>query len=249
MAALAYTGLKGNLGNAVKIAQAMPPVGMVPAFAGAGGRVGPTAVAGEGVKLGVPGPAGPLGTSGAMMTKHGDGEGTEPAGTEKATHPKAKGEEVSSETTSAPKTEEPTTSPQSETGGASSTSTEGVTLREPARRHWAATVNQSSVAKNLNTVIEPGVDVAGDVAGIQAGKAARVNGNYVINGRTYGVHDGTLYPISGPGFHQLNRGAFQALGVLNKFGNTPQAHAILEKMKNVGPGEVEAALKAWSASR
>jgi len=57
MAALAYTGVKGNLGKAVKIAQAMPPAGMVPALAGANGRVGPMAVAGEGVKLGVPGPA------------------------------------------------------------------------------------------------------------------------------------------------------------------------------------------------
>jgi hypothetical protein len=101
----------------------------------------------------------------------------------------------------------------------------------------------------VNTVIVPGVDVGMDVAGIRAGKAARVDGNHVINGRTYGSHDGTLYPISGPGFHQLNRGAFQALGVLNKFGDTPQAHGILAKMKNVGPSEVEAALAAWSASR
>jgi hypothetical protein len=69
------------------------------------------------------------------------------------------------------------------------------------------------------------------------------------DGRTYGVHDGTLYPLSGPGFHQLSRGAFQALGVFNRFGNTPQAHTILERMKNVGPAEIEAALKAWSASR
>ncbi|HEX8112343.1 MAG TPA: DUF4157 domain-containing protein [Kofleriaceae bacterium] len=74
MAALAYTGVKGNLGKAVKIAQAMPPAGMVPALAGAGGRVGPTAVAGEGVKLGVPSPAGPLGTAGGMKM-HTDKEG------------------------------------------------------------------------------------------------------------------------------------------------------------------------------
>jgi hypothetical protein len=249
MAALAYTGVKGNLGKAVKIAQAMPPASMVPALAGAGGRAGPMAAAGEGVKLGVPGPAGPLGTAGAMMTKHGDGEDSEPTGTEKSPHSEAKGEKGSSETTSAPKTQEPVTAPQSEAGAASSASADGATLRGPARRHSAATVNQGTVAKNLITVIEPGVNVAGDVAGIQAGKATRVNGNYVINGRTYGVHDGTLYPISGSGFHQLNRGAFQALGVLNKFGNTPQAHAILAKMKNVDSVEMDAALKVWSASR
>jgi hypothetical protein len=74
MAALAYTGVKGNLGKAVKIAQAMPPPGMVPAVATAGGRVGPMAVAGEGVKLGVLSPAGPLGTAGGMKM-HTDKEG------------------------------------------------------------------------------------------------------------------------------------------------------------------------------
>lgn len=77
----------------------------------------------------------------------------------------------------------------------------------------------------------------------------RVGDTFEINGRTYGVHDGTLFPMSGPGFHQLNRGAFQALGVLNKFGDTPQAHAILGRMKNVGPDEVAAAMKAWRAGQ
>jgi hypothetical protein len=107
MAALAYTGVKGNLGKAVEIARAMPPAGMVPAFAGAGGRVGPTAVAGEGVKLGVPGPAGPLGTATAMMTKHGEGEGSEATGTEKSTSPGEGKKGHNSETQSEPKAEDP----------------------------------------------------------------------------------------------------------------------------------------------
>jgi hypothetical protein len=88
MAALAYTGVKGNLGKAIKIAQAMPPAGMVPALAGAAGRVGPTAVAGEGVKLGVPSPAGPLGTAGGMKM-HADKEG---GGSDKP-EPKAQADE------------------------------------------------------------------------------------------------------------------------------------------------------------
>jgi hypothetical protein len=58
----------------------------------------------------------------------------------------------------------------------------------------------------------------------------RVNGNYVINGRTYGVHDGTLFPISGPGFHYLTRPQFKAFGVYNEFGNTARAAEILDKM-------------------
>src|SRR5262249_37336171 len=107
-------------------------------------------------------------------------------------------------------------------------------------------VRQKTVTKENNTVIEPGVDVDGDVRAINEGKAARVNGNYVINGRTYGEHDGTVFPISGPGFHSLSRGGFKALGVLNQFGNTERANAILENMKNVGDAEVEAALRIWS---
>jgi hypothetical protein len=74
MAALAYLGVKGNWGKAVRIERAIPPAGMVLAGASAGGRVGPMAVAGEGVKLSVPGPAGPLGTAGGMEM-HTDKEG------------------------------------------------------------------------------------------------------------------------------------------------------------------------------
>jgi hypothetical protein len=38
------------------------------------------------------------------------------------------------------------------------------------------------------------------------------------------------------------------LGVLNKFGNTPEAMTILGKMKNVGQAEIDAALAAWKAA-
>jgi hypothetical protein len=103
-------------------------------------------------------------------------------------------------------------------------------LRSPARRHWAATVDQGTVAKEVNTVIEPGVDVAADVTAIRSGQAARVKGDFVFQGRTYGVHNGTLFPISGPGFHRLTRPQFKALGVYNEVGNVPRAAEILDKM-------------------
>src|SRR5262245_44530536 len=83
-------------------------------------------------------------------------------------------------------------------------------LRPPAARHYLFRVTPRTLAKGMNTVIEPGVDVTGDVAAVNAGQATRLGDTFVINGRTYGVHAGTLYPISGPGFHQLNRGAFKA---------------------------------------
>jgi hypothetical protein len=85
MAALAYIGVKGNLSKAVTIAKAMPPAGMVPAVAGVGGRVGPVTGAGEGVKLVVPSPAGPLGTSTAMMTKLGGEDGSGSSSAEETT--------------------------------------------------------------------------------------------------------------------------------------------------------------------
>lgn len=74
MAALAYTGAKANLGKAVRIANAMPPVGLVPALATANGAPMGGAGTAAGVQLGVPGPLGPFGTA-AAMTIHSDGEG------------------------------------------------------------------------------------------------------------------------------------------------------------------------------
>lgn len=88
------------------------------------------------------------------------------------------------------------------------------------------------------------VDVSADVAAIRYGQAQKIAGTYVVNGRTYGVYDETLYPISGPGLYQLDRGGYQALGVLNKFGNTPQADSILSRM-GVSSETKAAALKVW----
>ena len=119
-------------------------------------------------------------------------------------------------------------------------------LREPAQRHYAARVRQKTVAKNKNTVIEPGVDVRGDVAAINAGRARKVRDEYHVNGRVYGQHDGTLFPIRGAGFHELDRGAFKALGIYNQFGDTFRASEILDKM-GIDQGARDAALAVWRA--
>jgi hypothetical protein len=103
-------------------------------------------------------------------------------------------------------------------------------FRAPARRHDLNGVRQKTVAKEWNTVVEPGVDVAGDVRAINEGRAVRNGDTYQVNGRTYGHHDGVLYPMDGPGFHRLDRAAFKALGVYNEFGLTPRAEDILNRM-------------------
>jgi len=121
-------------------------------------------------------------------------------------------------------------------------------LREPAKRHQLSQVNQKTMAKRLNTVIEPSVDISNDVSAINAGRATRQGNNFIINGRTYGTHDGILFPISGVGFHQLDRGAFKALGVYNQFGDTSRATEILDNMA-ISSEQRQAALRAWRAGR
>jgi len=122
------------------------------------------------------------------------------------------------------------------------------TLRSPSPRHYATRIKQTTVAKEVNTVISPDVDVAADVKAIRAGKAIRVAGGYIVNNRTYGVIADELYPVSGEGFYQLNRGAFKALGVFSKFGETPQAAEILAKMKTT-EADRAAALEVWRATK
>ncbi|MBO9607258.1 MAG: RHS repeat-associated core domain-containing protein, partial [Paenibacillaceae bacterium] len=119
-------------------------------------------------------------------------------------------------------------------------------FNSPSVRHYAAKVTQKTLAKESNTVIEPWVDVSADVTAINSGQVTRVGEQFTVNGRTYGFHDNTLFPISGEGFHPLDRGAFKALGVYNNFGNSEKAKQILD---NMGMGEEarNAALKVWEA--
>lgn len=105
-------------------------------------------------------------------------------------------------------------------------------LRSPHRRHLARHVDQRTGRPNgeWNTVILPGVDVAADVAAINRGVARRVGNTYIINGRTYGFHNGRLYPMHGEGLVRLTRNQYRALAVLNSNGNTPRTQEILDKM-------------------
>jgi hypothetical protein len=120
-------------------------------------------------------------------------------------------------------------------------------LNSPATRHYADKVTQTSVAKEVNTVIDRSVvDVSADVTAIRSGQGKQIGDTFVVNGRTYGMHDGTLYPMSGAGLYTLDRGGYKALGVLNKFGNTPQAEIILKNM-GVSPETKAAALVLFEA--
>ena len=98
-------------------------------------------------------------------------------------------------------------------------------------RHYADKVTQKSVAKEKNTVVNrKAVGISADVQAIRDGKANIINNQFHVNGRIYGHHDGTLYPISGTGFYTLNRAEYKVLGVYNQFGNSQKSKQILSNM-------------------
>ena len=98
-------------------------------------------------------------------------------------------------------------------------------------RHYADKVTQKSVAKEKNTVVNrKAVGISADVQAIRDGKANIINIQFHVNGRIYGHHDGTLYPISGTGFYTLNRAEYKVLGVYNQFGNSQKSKQILSNM-------------------
>lgn len=108
--------------------------------------------------------------------------------------------------------------------------------RMPASRHWAQAVTQRTVAKAVTTVFEPWVDVAADVAMINAERAIRTGDRFLVNGGRYQQEaNGTLYPVDGVGCHRLDRGAFRSFGVYNEFGLTVRAEEILD-LRQIEPG-------------
>jgi len=97
-------------------------------------------------------------------------------------------------------------------------------------RHNASRINKDSVTKTKNTVILPGIDIQPDLQAIREGRAMRDGPYYAVNGRYYGIHEGSrIYPEQGPGLMTLDRGAFRALGIYNSLGETPDAEQRLDR--------------------
>ena len=155
---------------------------------------------------------------------------------------------------------EPATTKQPTTPGQQTAALEGtqpsVGARRPASRHTLKKVTQGSVAKELNTVIEPRVNIAADVEAINTGhavpgKTAEGVRTYTVNGRTYGVEaNGTLFPMTGDGFIMLNRNAYKVLGIFNKFGDTPRALEVIELQRpsaRFTEADIESGRHAWQA--
>ena len=120
-----------------------------------------------------------------------------------------------------------------------------------SRRHRISKVKQGGVKKDKNTVVPDYVDFNADISAINEGRAIRnQDDTFTVNDRTYGYHPetGKTYPISGKDFYELDRGAYEALGIYNKFGNTSRANDILD---NIGVDEASrrSALEAQNANQ
>ncbi|MCC3762903.1 hypothetical protein K3N28_07435 [Glycomyces sp. TRM65418] len=91
------------------------------------------------------------------------------------------------------------------------------TLKPVGKRHLFGQIRPKSPVKAKNTVVLPHVDTDADIAAIKAGRATHLRDNlYEVNGRTYGVEtpSGTVYPVRGEGFAEMNKLEFTALKAL-----------------------------------
>lgn len=282
MAALSAVGAKGNYANALKIGGTM---NMAPAMALANGgtRAGAGAATAIGPTLSPVGAAGAM-----MTTHDGEGGGSKPGGDAKTDEGKGtkrpsenakadpheagaqetkSGESADEASKSSATGESASKAAASESGAKSTASTTrnvgnhhaGIEkVRPPSSRHTLTKVTQGTLPRDVNTVVEPRVDVNADVAAINEGKAvAEVSPSgvrtYRVNGRVYGVEpNGTLYPMTGDGLIVLNRNEFKILGIFNKFGDTARAMEIINLQAPTAKftkAEVDAARQAWKAGQ
>lgn len=110
-------------------------------------------------------------------------------------------------------------------------------------RHSIRNIKQGGYKREKNTVAEPDVDMRAEVEAINNGHGRRDGDFYTLGERTYQRIEDHLVPHSGPGFHPLSRGEFDALGIFNKFGDTPRAMEIAVRV--AGSDGASRALGVW----
>ncbi|GAA2268756.1 hypothetical protein GCM10009853_022700 [Glycomyces scopariae] len=100
-------------------------------------------------------------------------------------------------------------------------------LTRVGKRHLLGQIRMNSPAKEKNTVVLPHVDTGADIDAIKTGRARYLRDNlYEVNNRVYGIEtpSGTVYPVKGEGFVELDKLEFTALkGLLSHAGNRAAA--------------------------
>ena len=99
------------------------------------------------------------------------------------------------------------------------------------KRHVLTSIGKQSSPKENNTIILPGIDYKKDIEDIKKGLYNKVNDTYIVNNRTYGIHDGRFHPIKGEGFVTLNRDQYKLLKELKMNPNNPYMDNIKKGLK------------------
>jgi hypothetical protein len=122
-------------------------------------------------------------------------------------------------------------------------------LKPPNKRHNLNSIRPKSPARDKNTIVLPGTDVAGDLADISAGQGKWVDktSRYEINGRTYAVEStGTVVPASGPGFVNLSRSEYKVLKqIIGSDGDIEAARDALRRDPSISDADWPAALEVF----
>ncbi|NMO53881.1 hypothetical protein HH310_22210 [Actinoplanes sp. TBRC 11911] len=128
-----------------------------------------------------------------------------------------------------------------------------IPLRPPNTRHNLNSIRPSNPPKQKNTVVLPGTDVAKDLDDIAAGRATwqPERNFYEVNGRSYGVEgNGTVFPISGPGFVQMSRPEYKVLQqLIGSSGDVAAARETLLRDPSVSESHWAAALAVFAHHR
>ena len=117
------------------------------------------------------------------------------------------------------------------------------------KRHLFGQIRMSSPAKERNTVVLPGVDTDADIAAIKNGHAEYVRANlYRVNGRLYGLEtpSGTVYPVRGKGFVELDKLEYTALKGLLAYGGD---RAAAERDPKIARFSRHLSDKTWETAR
>lgn len=117
------------------------------------------------------------------------------------------------------------------------------------KRHLFGQIRMKSPAKDKNTVVLPNVDTDTDIAAIKNGRATHLRDNlYQVNGRTYGLEtpSGTVYPVRGKGFEELDKLEFTALKGLLAYGGD---RAAAERDSKIARFSHHMTDKTWETAR
>jgi hypothetical protein len=124
-----------------------------------------------------------------------------------------------------------------------------IPLKAPNTRHNLNSIRPSNPAKDKNTVVLPGTDVAADLADISAGRGEwnAESNRYGVNGRSYAVEStGTVFPVSGPGLVNLSRPEYKVLKqLIGADGDVDAARAALRRDPSVSDADWRSALDVF----